>query len=47
MPIQRVHQPSFSKGEIDPKLISRNDIEAYKAGLKRARNVVCMNQGPI
>ncbi len=44
---QRVHQASFLRGELDPKIISRVDLAAYGQGLKKARNVVPVNQGGI
>ena len=43
----RVHQSSFTKGELDPNVISRLDLAAYSTGLKKARNVVAINQGGI
>ena len=33
---QRVHQASFLRGELDPKIISRVDLAAYGQGLKKA-----------
>ena len=44
---QRVHQASFLRGELDPKILSRVDLAAYGQGLKKARNVVPVNQGGI
>ena len=44
---QRVHQASFLRGELDPKIISRVDLAAYGQGLKKARNVIPVNQGGI
>ena len=44
---QRVHQSSFLRGELDPKIVSRVDLAAYGQGLKKARNVVPVNQGGI
>tara|TARA_R110002074_G_scaffold160414_1_gene317888 strand:+ start:4121 stop:6568 length:2448 start_codon:yes stop_codon:yes gene_type:complete len=41
----RVHQNSFTKGELDPNMISRLDLAAYSTGLKKARNIVAINQG--
>lgn len=41
----RVHQNSFTKGELDPNMISRLDLTAYATGLKKARNIVAINQG--
>ena len=45
MPIQRIHQASFVRGELDPKIVSRVDVVAYEQGLKKARNVLTLNQG--
>ena len=45
MPIARVHQSNFNRGEIDPNLVARNDISAYGSGLDKARNVILNNQG--
>ena len=47
MAIQRIHQASFVRGELDPKIASRVDVNAYDQGLKSARNVVTLNQGGI
>ena len=47
MGIQRIHQSSFVRGELDPKIASRVDVVAYEQGLKRARNVLTLNQGGI
>jgi len=43
----RRHLSSFHSGELDPKLIARNDQAAYGDGLQKARNVVCRNQGAV
>ncbi len=40
-------QESFAAGEIDPRIRSRVSADAYKAGLKRARNWYPLVQGPI
>lgn len=47
MGTQRVHQGSFLRGELDPKMVSRTDLQAYGTGLKKARNVIPINQGGI
>ena len=47
MAIQRVHQNSFTRGEVDETLIARTDLGAFQQALKKARNVFCLNQGPI
>jgi hypothetical protein len=47
MPVQRIHQASFVRGELDPKIVSRVDVVAYEQGLKKARNVLTLNQGGI
>lgn len=44
---QRVHQSSFLRGELDPTIVSRVDLSAYGQGLKKARNVIPINQGGI
>jgi len=44
---QRVHQASFLRGELDPKILSRVDLAADGQGLKKARNVIPVNQGGI
>jgi len=44
---QRIHQSSFLRGELDPTIISRVDLSAYSQGLKKARNVIPINQGGI
>ena len=44
---QRVHQSSFLRGELNPTIVSRVDLAAYGQGLKKARNVVPVNQGGI
>ena len=38
-------QNSFTSGELDPKLIARDDIKAYDTGLTTALNVVVLPQG--
>jgi len=40
-------QNSFTSGELDPKLIARDDVKAYDAGLTTALNVVVLPQGGI
>tara|TARA_B100000925_G_scaffold271467_1_gene234686 strand:- start:5289 stop:7745 length:2457 start_codon:yes stop_codon:yes gene_type:complete len=47
MGTQRVHQNSFTRGEVDETLIARTDLGAFQQALKKARNVFCLNQGPI
>ena len=47
MPIARITQSNFNKGEIDPKLIARADIQTYGSALKKARNVIVNNQGGV
>ncbi|MEK9693258.1 MAG: hypothetical protein VW235_10040 [Rhodospirillaceae bacterium] len=47
MAIQRVHQSTFHRGEIDEKLISRVDLQAYGQALKKCRNAVPLNQGGL
>ena len=43
----RAAKPNFSKGELADDLLGRFDVEAYGAGLKRARNVIIMKYGGI
>jgi hypothetical protein len=38
---------NFSKGEITPELESRFDLQAYQAGLRRARNVKIRRTGGV
>ncbi len=40
-------QNSFTSGELDPKLIARDDVKAYDAGLTTALNVVVLPQGGV
>jgi len=40
-------QTNFTSGELDPLIRSRVDIESYKNGLERAKNVVCQPQGGV
>ena len=37
MPVTRIHQSNFSGGEVDPNLISRNDLKAYEKSLTTAK----------
>tara|TARA_R100000458_G_C8278093_1_gene253919 strand:- start:3019 stop:5499 length:2481 start_codon:yes stop_codon:yes gene_type:complete len=45
MALARLHQADFATGEIDPKFISRADVEKYSSSLKKARNVIIRTQG--
>ena len=36
MGITRVHQSNFNRGEIDPNLVSRNDISAYGFRIRKS-----------
>jgi hypothetical protein len=47
MATQRVHQNSFTRGEVDETLIARTDLGAFQQALKKARNVFVLNQGPV
>jgi len=47
MGIARVHQANFTAGELDPNMISRNDVKTYGKGLQTARNCILKNQGGI
>jgi len=40
-------QTSFNRGELDPRLVGRKDLQAYYAGAKLAQNVVTLVQGGI
>lgn len=40
-------QSNFSQGELDPKLIGRQDLSVYYNGLSKARNVVNQVQGGV
>lgn len=43
----RIHQSNFLRGELSPNVLSRIDLEAYRAGLKKARNIIPINQGGV
>lgn len=43
----RAVQPNFSRGELAPELYGRFDVDAYTAGVKRARNVVVLKFGGL
>jgi hypothetical protein len=43
----RAGQPNFSRGEIGPELYGRFDVDAYAAGVKKARNVVILKYGGL
>ncbi len=47
MAIQRTHQFSFTRGEVDETLISRTDLTSFQTALKKGRNIFCLNQGPV
>ena len=38
---------SFNRGELDPRLVGRKDLQAYYAGAREATNVVTLVQGGI
>ena len=38
---------SFSRGELDPRLVGRKDLQAYYAGSRQAQNVVTLVQGGV
>ena len=40
-------QTSFNKGELDPRLVGRKDLQAYYAGAKQAKNVMALVQGGV
>ena len=43
----RIPQVNFSKGELAPELYGRFDVDAWQAGLRKARNVIVMKYGGI
>jgi hypothetical protein len=45
--IERIPQVNFSKGELAPQLYGRFDVDAWQAGLRKARNVIVMKYGGI
>ena len=47
MPITTLIQNSFTAGELDPKLVSRNDLATYYSGAYKLRNVLAMPQGSV
>lgn len=40
-------QSSFNRGELDPRLVGRKDLQAYYAGALQAQNVVTQVQGGV
>ena len=38
-------QTSFNRGELDPRLVGRKDIQAYYAGCQQMVNVTTLVQG--
>lgn len=40
-------QSAFTRGELDPRLLSRIDIQSYYNGVRKADNVLCIPQGGI
>lgn len=38
---------SFNRGELDPRLVGRKDLQAYYAGAQRAQNVTTLVQGGV
>lgn len=45
--VQTVVQPSFSRGEMSPKVTSRIDIDQYGQGLATCKNFEVLVQGPM
>lgn len=43
----RVPQANFSKGELAPQLYGRSDVDAWQAGLRKARNVIVLKYGGV
>ena len=40
-------QSSFNRGELDPRLVGRKDLQAYYAGAQKAQNVLTLVQGGV
>lgn len=40
-------QTAFTRGELDPRLLGRTDIQSYYNGVRKAENVLCIPQGGI
>ena len=40
-------QSAFNRGELDPRLVGRKDLQAYYAGMSRGQNVVTLVQGGV
>lgn len=40
-------QTTFTRGELDPRLVGRIDIQSYYNGVRKAQNVLCIPQGGI
>lgn len=40
-------QTTFTRGELDPRLVGRIDIQSYYNGVRKAENVLCIPQGGI
>lgn len=40
-------QTSFTRGELDPRLVGRIDIQSYYSGVRKAENVLSIPQGGI
>lgn len=40
-------QSNLNKGELDPLLLGRSDLDSYYAGCQTAENVVCLPQGGL
>lgn len=47
MAITTLIQNSFTAGELDPKLVSRNDLATYYSGAAKLRNVLALPQGAV
>lgn len=43
----RIPQVNFSNGELAPDLYGRFDVDAWQAGLRKARNVIVMKYGGV
>jgi hypothetical protein len=47
MPVLRVDQRKWTKGELDPEMLSRGDVEPYYGAASRLLNVFTLPQGGI
>ena len=45
--MQRVTQNCFTKGELDPTLLARYDVDIYQKGARKIRNMVSLWTGAV